>query len=104
MRTLQAVIVRCKQWISDSLFRLHLWPSLQQFLRLLLVQVEFGSNRFRIAAVKTVLGKLLLLRQPDVAVRLIFRPAQVVHAFDSLKKSADTLEPIRQLNRNGIEV
>ena len=104
MRTLQAVVIGSQQRVAPPLLPLGLGPSLEQFLGLLFVQLEFAPDRLGIATIKAVLGKLLLLRQPDVAIRLIVRPTQVVYVLPPLQKLADTLEPVSQLHRNRVEV
>src|SRR5256885_13144374 len=58
----------------------------------------------RIAAIKTVFGKLLLLHQADVAVSLVRGPAQVVDALHALKKRANALETVGEFDGDGIEV
>src|SRR5262249_27899995 len=100
----KTVIVRGKQWKADALFLLRLGPSVQQFLGLFLVHLKLGTNRFRVASVKTVLGKLLLFGQANIAVGFIIRPAQIVDAVYSLQERADTLEAIGQFDGNRIKV
>src|SRR5207302_11278626 len=58
----------------------------------------------RIAAIKAVFGKLLLLHQADVPISFVFGPAQVVHAIHTLKKRADAFESVGELDGDGVKV
>src|SRR5258708_22022662 len=77
---------------------------MEEFRGLVVVQFEFGSNRSRIAAIKAVFGKLLLLHQTDIAVSLVRGPAEIVDTLHALEKRANALEPVGKFNGNGVEV
>src|SRR5229473_4613555 len=98
------MVVGCQQGVTNAVLPFHSLETIEQFLGLLFVQFEFGTNQSRVAAVKTVFRKLLLLHQADVAVSLVRRPAQIVDALHALKKCANALEAVGELDGDGIEI
>src|SRR5260370_1865697 len=87
------MVVGGEQRITNAALSFHSLETIEEFLGLLLVQFEFRANRRRIAAIKAVFGKLLLLHQTYVAVSLVRGPAEVVDTLHALKKSATASEP-----------
>ena len=98
------MVVGWEKWISRSLLPFRAGKSIYQILSLLLVQVELSANGLRVAAVETVLGELLLLRQTNFPVGLVRGPAQVVHARGILEKRANALQSVCQLYRDRVEI
>ncbi len=98
------MVVTSKQRVTDAVLPFHSLESIEEFLGLLLVQFEFGSNRSRIAAIKAVFGKLLLLHQTDIAVSLVRGPAEIVDALHALEKRAYALQSVGKFDGDGIEV
>src|SRR6266852_4046108 len=98
------MVVGCQQGVTNAVLPFHSLETIEQFLGLLFVQVEFGTNQSRVAAVKTVFGKLLLLHQADVAVSFVRGPTQIVDALHALKKRANALEAVSELHGDGIEI
>src|SRR5216684_7570830 len=98
------MVIGCQQGVTNAVLPFHSLETIEQFLGLLFVQFEFGTNQSRVAAVKTVFGKLLLLHQADVAVSFVRGPAKIVDALHPLEKRADALEAVGELDGDGIEV
>ena len=68
------------------------------------MQLKLRTNRHRVAAIETVLRELLLFHQPNVAVGLVGRPANVVDALDTLQEGSDAFQSVGQFHGNGVEV
>src|SRR5216684_4104712 len=98
------MVIGCQQGVTNAVLPFHSLETIEQFLGLLFVQFEFGTNQSRVAAVKTVFRKLLLLHQADVAVSFVRGPTQIVDALHALKKRADALEAVSELHGDGIEI
>src|SRR5260370_4291563 len=98
------MVVGREQRITNAALSFHSLETIEEFLGLLLVQFEFRANRRRIAAIKAVFGKLLLLHQTYVAVSLVRGPAEVVDTLHALKKSANAFEAVGEFDGDGVEV
>src|SRR5260370_8884817 len=97
------MVVGGEQRITNAALSFHSLETIEEFLGLLLVQFEFRANRRRIAAIKAVFGKLLLLHQAYVAVSLVRGPAEVVNALHALKKRANASEAVDDCDADGVE-
>src|SRR5258708_10701121 len=104
MRALQAVIVCGEQGKSGVSVDTLPCVALDQLPGLLFMQLKELPSDHGIGIFKIIGGKFLFLQEPDLAVRAIIRPADVVDAIHTLQVSADTVKPVRQLYRYSIEI
>src|SRR6266403_1138624 len=98
------MVVGSKQRETNAVLPFQSLEAIEEFFGLLFVQLEFGANRGRIAAIKTVFGKLLLLHQADVAVSFVRGPAQGVDALHTLEERANAFEAVGEFDGDGVEV
>src|SRR5919108_3099057 len=104
MRAFQAVVVSGKQRVTHPGLPFHALETFQKLLGLFLMELKLGSNRRGIAAIEAVLRKLLLLGKSDISVSLVRGPPQRVNTLNVLQERADPLEPVSQLDGNGVDV
>src|SRR5947199_1169204 len=98
------MIVGRKQRVAHAALPFRRLEAVEEFLGLFFMQLEFCANGYGITAIKAILGKLLFFHEPDGAVRLIRGPAQRVNTLDVLQEGANTLQAIRKLDRDGVEI
>ncbi len=81
----------------------HYQPGFQAAFALGFVKIVGGFQRVNIGHVKVVFAVFNFLAQQNVAVSLAAVPIDVPHALDALQIHGDALQPVGQLDRNGVE-